>query len=153
MLEITTPVSFAIFLGLMISCMQFNEWMLIVLLKQRWISVLDMHAEERLEKALRMSVYKFAWGWNVCNIGILCWNDITVKSHFMVTHLIWLPHYHRQGAFHSAQNSGILVRNQTGRDHFGLVQPGYLGPPLKVVHFDWPSYLGRSDWNVPFHLT
>ena len=90
------------FFWLMISCMQFNKWMLSVLLKQRWISVLDMHLEERLEKALRMSAYKLAWGWNVCNTGILCWNDITVSPCFVVTRLIWSPHYYRQGAFHSA---------------------------------------------------
>ena len=84
----------------MISCMQFNEWMLIVFLKQRWISVLDMHAVERLEKALRNCLLtKLAWGWDVCNIGILCWNDITVIPCIMVTRFIWSPHYYRQGTF------------------------------------------------------
>ena len=58
---------------------------------------------------------------------------------------LWSPHYYRQGAFPSAQNSRILVRNQNGRDYFSLVQPGCLGPPSKVVHFDQSSYLGRSD--------
>ena len=24
---------------------------------------------------------------------------------------------------------------------------------LKVVHFDWSGHFGRSDWNVPLHLT
>ena len=38
-------------------------------------------------------------------------------------------------------------------DHFGLVQPKYSGPALKVVHFDWTGHFGRSDQNVPFHLT
>ena len=34
-----------------------------------------------------------------------------------------------------------------GVDHLSSVQPGNLGPPLKVVQFD------RSDRNGPFHLT
>ena len=28
-----------------------------------------------------------------------------------------------------------------------------MGPPLKVVHFDWSGHFGRSDRNFPFHLT
>ena len=31
--------------------------------------------------------------------------------------------------------------------------PEYAGPALKVVLFDRSGYLGRSDRNVPFHLT
>ena len=36
---------------------------------------------------------------------------------------------------------------------FGSVLPAYLGPPLKVVHFDRYSHFGRSNRNVPFYLT
>ena len=36
---------------------------------------------------------------------------------------------------------------------FGSVRPDYLGPPLKVVHFDRSTHFGRSDRNVPFYLT
>ena len=54
------------------------------------------------------------------------------------------------GAFHSTQNSGNF---DWYINHFDLVRPEYSGPALKVVHFDWSGYLGRSDRNVPFHLT
>ena len=37
--------------------------------------------------------------------------------------------------------------------YFGSVRPEYLGPPLKVVHFDRSGHFGRSDRNVRFHLT
>ena len=47
----------------------------------------------------------------------------------------------------------ILVRTSNGTDHFGLVLPEYSGPDLKVVHFDRSGHFGRSDRNVPFHLT
>ena len=42
-----------------------------------------------------------------------------------------------------------LRYKSNGTDHFGSVQPEYLGPPLKVVHLD-QSY--QSGQNVPFHL-
>ena len=54
------------------------------------------------------------------------------------------------GAFHSTQNSGNF---DWYINHFDLIRPEYSGPALKVVHFDWSGYLGRSDRNVPFHLT
>ena len=54
------------------------------------------------------------------------------------------------GAFHSTQNSGNF---DWYINHFDLVRPEYSGPALKVVHFDWSGYLGRSDRNVPFPLT
>ena len=38
-------------------------------------------------------------------------------------------------------------------DHFVLVRPEYSGPASKVVHFDRSGHFGRSDRNVPFHLT
>ena len=47
----------------------------------------------------------------------------------------------------------ILVGTSNGTDHFGLVLPEYSGPDLKVVHFDRSGHFGRSDRNVPFHLT
>ena len=47
----------------------------------------------------------------------------------------------------------ILVGTSNGKDHFGLVLPEYSGPDLKVVHFDQSGHFGRSDRNVPFHLT
>ena len=34
-----------------------------------------------------------------------------------------------------------------------MVRPEYSRPALRAVHFDWAGYLGRSDQNVPFHLT
>ena len=46
----------------------------------------------------------------------------------------------------------ISVGTPNGTDHFGLVRPEYLGPALKVVHFDRSGHFGRSDQNVPFHL-
>ena len=47
----------------------------------------------------------------------------------------------------------ISVATSNGTDHFGLVRPEYSGPALKVVLFDRSSHFGRSDRNVPFHLT
>ena len=47
----------------------------------------------------------------------------------------------------------ISVGTSRGTDHFGLVRPEYSGPALKVVHFDLSGHFGRSDLNVPFHLT
>ena len=47
----------------------------------------------------------------------------------------------------------ISVGTSNGAVHFGLVQPEYLGPALKVVHFDRSGYFGQSGRSVPFHLT
>ena len=47
----------------------------------------------------------------------------------------------------------ISVATSNGTDHFGLVRPEYSGPALKVVLFDRSGHFGRSDRNVPFHLT
>ena len=47
----------------------------------------------------------------------------------------------------------ISVGTSHGTDHFGLVWPEYSGPAWKVVHFDLSGHFGRSDLNVPFHLT
>ena len=47
----------------------------------------------------------------------------------------------------------ISVGTSNGTDHFGLVRPEYSEPALKVVHFDRSGFFGRSDRNVPFHLT
>ena len=47
----------------------------------------------------------------------------------------------------------VSVGTPNGMDHFGLVRPEYSGPALKVVHFDRSGHFGRSDRNVPFHLT
>ena len=49
--------------------------------------------------------------------------------------------------------SVISVGTSNGTDHFGLVRPEYSGPALKVVLFDRSGHFGRSDRNVPFHLT
>ena len=45
------------------------------------------------------------------------------------------------------------VATSNGTDHFGLVRPEYSGSALKVVPFDRSGHFGRSDRNVPFHLT
>ena len=47
----------------------------------------------------------------------------------------------------------ISVGTSYGTDHFGLAQPEYSGPALKVVHFDRSGHFGRSDRNVPFRST
>ena len=47
----------------------------------------------------------------------------------------------------------ILVGTSKGTCHFGLVRPEYSGPALKEIHFDRSGHFGRSDLNVPFHLT
>ena len=47
----------------------------------------------------------------------------------------------------------ISVGTSNGTDHFGLVRPEYSGSALKVVLFDRSGHFGRSDRNVPFHLT
>ena len=47
----------------------------------------------------------------------------------------------------------ISVGTSNGTDRFGLFRPEYSGPALKVVHYDRSGYLGRSNRNVPFHLT
>ena len=47
----------------------------------------------------------------------------------------------------------ISVGTPNGTDHFRLVRPEYSGPALKVVHCDRSGHFGRSDRNVPFHLT
>ena len=47
----------------------------------------------------------------------------------------------------------ISVGTSNGMDHFSLVRLEYSGPALKVVHFDWSSYLRQLGQNVPFHLT
>ena len=58
-----------------------------------------------------------------------------------------------KGAFHSTQVPVISVATSNGTDHFGLVRPEYSGSALKVVLFDRSGHFGRSDRNVPFHLT
>ena len=61
---------------------------------------------------------------------------------------------HSQGALSiQPKIPEILVGTSNGTDHFGLVQPEYLGPALKVVRFDQSGHFGQSDRNVPFHLT
>ena len=47
----------------------------------------------------------------------------------------------------------ISVGTSNGTDHFRLVRPEYSGPAFKVVLFDRSGHFGRSDRNVPFHLT
>ena len=48
----------------------------------------------------------------------------------------------------------ITEQTSNGTNHFGLVQFGYSGPALKVVHSDWPGHFGWSyRINVLFHLT
>ena len=53
------------------------------------------------------------------------------------------------GAFHSTQNSANFGRCIKRNGPFPL----YSGPALKLVLIDRPGYFGRSDRNVPFHLT
>ena len=38
----------------------------------------------------------------------------------------------------------VVCLSSNGTDHFGLVQPKYSGPALKVVHFDRSGHFGRS---------
>ena len=47
----------------------------------------------------------------------------------------------------------ISVGTSNGTDNFGLVRPEYSGPALKGVHFDRSGHFGRSDRNLPYHLT
>ena len=47
----------------------------------------------------------------------------------------------------------ISVATSNGTDYFGLVRPEYSGSALKVVLFDRSGHFGRSDRNVPFHMT
>ena len=55
------------------------------------------------------------------------------------------------GAFHSTQNFGWGVK-WNGPFRFGPTE--IFGTSLvKVAHFDRSSHFGRSDRNVPFHLT
>ena len=55
------------------------------------------------------------------------------------------------GAFHSTQNFGWDIK-WNGPFRFGTTR--IFGTSLvKVVHFDRSSHFGRSDRNVPFHLT
>ena len=51
------------------------------------------------------------------------------------------------------ENPEISVGTSNGTSHFGLVRLEYLGPALKVVHFDHSGHFSWSDRNVPFHLT
>ena len=77
---------------------------------------------------------------------ITLWNNLAVTSsndHFEVER-------ETVGAFHLAQNSGNFGKKWNGVDHFGSVWPEYLGPPLKVVHFDWPGHFGRKKMKCPF---
>ena len=53
------------------------------------------------------------------------------------------------GAFHSTQNSRIFDWYNKWNRPFRFRS----GPALKVVHFDRSGHFGRSDRNVPFHLT
>ena len=68
-------------------------------------------------------------------------------------HLPWEAVHAPRPPGRSAQNSGNFGLKSNGTDYFDSVRPEYLGPPFKVVHFDRSVYLGRSDRNVPFHLT
>lgn len=67
--------------------------------------------------------------------------EMTLQSYPALCHLIIID----WALSIQPKTSGISVRNKNGTDHFGLVRPAYLGPPSKVVHFYWSSYLGRSD--------
>ena len=55
--------------------------------------------------------------------------------------------------FNPPKLANFRLVQQNWTDHFGLVWPEYSGPALKVVHFDRSGHFGRSDRNVPFHLT
>ena len=63
----------------------------------------------------------------------------------------WMPL--TGGALHSTQNPEILVGTSNGMDQFGLVQPEYLGPALRVVRFDQSGHFNQSDRTIPFRLT
>ena len=49
----------------------------------------------------------------------------------------------------------ISVRNQwNGKHHFGSIRPEYLGPPLKVVHFDLAVIsVGRTEMSLSIDWT
>ena len=79
---------------------------------------------------------------------------------YPVSRLHWFPvrcclaGCHSQGALSiQPKIPEILVGTSNGTDHFGLVQPEYLGPALRVVRFDQSGHFSQSDLNVPFHLT
>ena len=57
-----------------------------------------------------------------------------------------------RGNFHSVQNSGNFGQKPNVTDHFGSVRPEYLGPALKVDHFEAPNHSSWSSGNVLFHL-
>ena len=55
-----------------------------------------------------------------------------------------------RGNFHSVQNSGNFGQKPNVTDHFGSVRPEYLGPALKVDHFEAPNHSSWSSGNVLF---
>ena len=58
-----------------------------------------------------------------------------------------------RGAFHLTQNSGYFGWHIKWNGPFRFGPTGIFGTSLKVVHFDRSRHFGRSDRNVPFHLT
>ena len=58
-----------------------------------------------------------------------------------------------RGAFHLTQNSGNFGWHIKWNGPFRFGPTGIFGTSLKVVHFDRSRHFGRSDRNVPFHLT
>ena len=61
-------------------------------------------------------------------------------------------HMETRGTFHSAQNSGNFCHKPIVTNHFGSVRPEYLGPALKVDHFEALNHSSWSSRNVLFHL-
>ena len=58
------------------------------------------------------------------------------------------------GAFYSAPKiPEILVRNQMERTDFCSVQPEYLGPPLKMVHFDRSAHFSQTEMSLSIILS
>ena len=58
------------------------------------------------------------------------------------------------GAFYSAPKiPGISVRNQMEHTDFGLVWREYLGPPLKVVHFDRSAHFSWTEMSLSIILS
>ena len=57
------------------------------------------------------------------------------------------------GRFPFSPNFRKFRLESNGMGHLGSVRPEYLGPPFKVLHCNQCGHFGRSDQNVPFHLT
>ena len=58
-----------------------------------------------------------------------------------------------EGRFPFSPNSENFGQKSNGTDHFGSVRPEYLGPALKVVHFDRSGHLGGEVGRTEMSLS